>query len=167
MPPAARPPHEIADLGLAADGQARIAWATGQMPVLAQIRERFAAERPLQGVPVAACLHVTAETANLMLTLADAGARVALCSANPRSVQDDVAAALVTEHGVEVRARYGEDLDAYTEHLHSLLREAPQITIDDGADLQITAHELGGEVLEGLTGGTEETTSGLVRLRRL
>ena len=129
MSPAARPPHEIADLGLAADGQARIAWATGQMPVLAQIRERFAAERPLQGVAVAACLHVTAETANLMLTLADAGARVALCSANPRSVQDDVAAALVTEHGVEVRARYGEDLDAYTEHLHSLLRAAPQITI--------------------------------------
>jgi adenosylhomocysteinase len=166
-------PHEVADLALAGDGESRIDWAGGQMPVLAQIRERFAAHRPLDGVRIAACLHVTAETANLVRTLSAGGATVALCSANPLSTQDDVAAALVLE-GVEVRAVRGEDLDTYVEHVLALLDSGggtgeggPQITIDDGADLLVTAHAKGGRLVEGLIGGTEETTTGLVRLRRL
>jgi len=169
----AAPPHDVADLALAPDGELRIDWAAGQMPVLAQIRSRFAAERPLEGIRVAACLHVTAETANLVRTLSAGGASVALCSANPLSTQDDVAAALVAGDGVEVRARRGEDVDTYVEHVLALLGGSgsegpgPQITLDDGADLLITAHARGGEVLNGLIGGTEETTTGLVRLRRL
>ncbi len=169
--PAGRPvhapagtPHEVADLSLADEGAARIAWAAGQMPVLAQVAERFRGERPLEGIRVAACLHVTAETANLLLALIAGGAQAALCSANPLSTQDDVAAALVREHGVEVRAARGEDLDAYAAHVRSLLEAGPQITIDDGADLLMTAHRL--DVGE-LIGGTEETTTGLLRLRRL
>ena len=161
------PPHEVADLGLAPVGHARIAWAAGQMPVLARIRERLVSARPLAGVRVAACLHVTAETANLILALTDGGAQVALCSANPLSAQDDVAAALVYEHGVEVRALRGEDVDTYARHVKALLEAKPHITVDDGADLLITAHGLGGAALEELIGGTEETTTGLVRLRRL
>jgi adenosylhomocysteinase len=137
------------------------------MPVLRQIRERFERERPLDGVRVAACLHVTAETANLVRALQAGGARAALCSANPLSTQDDVAAALVVEYGVEVRAVRGEDLDAYVEHVRALLAGTPQVTIDDGADLLVTAHGIGGETLSALIGGTEETTTGLVRLRRL
>lgn len=137
------------------------------MPVLAQVRERFAEQRPLAGIRLAACLHVTAETANLVLTLAAGGAQTALCSANPLSAQDDVAAALVLDHGVEVRALRGEDLDTYARHVRSLLASRPQITVDDGADLLVTAHALGREALTELIGGTEETTTGLVRLRRL
>ncbi|HEY1590736.1 MAG TPA: adenosylhomocysteinase [Solirubrobacteraceae bacterium] len=170
MARASLPPHEVADLSLAREGEERIAWAGEQMPVLAQIRERFASERPLDGIRIAACLHITAETANLLVALCDGGATPVLCSANPLSVQDDVAAALVTEHGVEVRGWRGEPLSAYAEHVRATLetREGgPHITVDDGADLQITAHELGGELLDGLIGGTEETTTGLVRLRRL
>jgi adenosylhomocysteinase len=167
MPRSTIPPHEIADLGLAPSGSARIAWASGQMPVLAQIRERFAAQRPLSGIRIAACLHVTAETANLIRTLFAGGASASLCSANPLSTQDDVAAALVYEYGVEVRARRAEGAAAYSEHLVSLLDSGPQITIDDGADLLMLAHERGGEALEAIIGGTEETTTGLVRLRRL
>jgi adenosylhomocysteinase len=161
------PPHEIADLSLAPEGAARIAWASEQMPVLAQVTERFVAERPLDGIRVAACLHVTAETANLIRTLIAGGASAALCSANPLSTQDDVAAALVLEHGVEVRAMHGEDLDTYARHLRALIDAQPQVTIDDGADLVVTAHGAGNAVLEALIGGTEETTTGLVRLRRL
>ncbi len=161
------PAHDVADLALAPEGQARIAWAAGQMPVLAQIRERFAAERPLEGLRIAACLHVTGETANLVRTLGAGGATVGLCSANPLSTQDDVAAALVLEDGVEVRARRGEDLNTYVEHVLALLNTHPQVTLDDGADLLMTAHARGGETLEGLLGGTEETTTGIVRLRRL
>jgi adenosylhomocysteinase len=167
MAKAKDPAHDIADLSLADEGEARIAWANGQMPVLAQLRERFALERPLDGVAVAACLHVTAETANLVRTLIAGGARVGLCSANPLSVQDDVAAALVVHHQVEVRAKRGEDLDTYAAHVRALLAERPQVTIDDGADLVVTAHALGGEVLAALIGGMEETATGLVRLRRL
>jgi adenosylhomocysteinase len=137
------------------------------MPVLAQVAERFASERPLEGVRVAACLHVTAETANLIRTLIAGGATAALCSANPLSTQDDVAAALVLEHGVEVRALHGEDLDTYARHLRALVDARPQLTIDDGADLVVTAHAAGDAVLAELIGGTEETTTGLVRLRRL
>jgi adenosylhomocysteinase len=174
MARAALGPHDVADLALAPDGELRIDWAAGQMPVLAQIRARFAAERPLEGIRVAACLHVTAETANLVRTLGAGGATVALCSANPLSTQDDVAAALVLKDGVEVRARHGEDVDTYVEHVLALLDAFgdaapthPQITLDDGADLLVTAHARGGAVLEGLIGGTEETTTGLVRVRRL
>ena len=173
MARASVPPHDVADLALAPEGEARITWAAGQMPVLAQIRARFATTRPLDGIRIAACLHVTAETANLVRTLRTAGATVALCSANPLSTQDDVAAALVLEDGVEVRAQRGESLDTYVEHVLALLdtrngtSDGPQITLDDGADLLVTAHARGGPVLDGLIGGTEETTSGLVRLRRL
>jgi adenosylhomocysteinase len=161
------PAHDVADLALAPEGQERIAWAAEQMPVLAQIRQRFVIERPLDGIRIAACLHVTAETANLVRTLGAGGATVSLCSANPLSTQDDVAAALVMEDGVEVRAVRGEDLDTYVEHVLALLAGRPQMTLDDGADLLMTAHARGGETLEGLLGGTEETTTGLVRLRRL
>ncbi len=167
MTSAAIPPHDVADLGLAPEGAARIAWAGEQMPVLARIRDRFRQQRPLEGVRIAACLHVTAETANLVLTLVAGGATASLCSANPLSAQDDVASALVADHGVEVRALYGEDLDTYGEHVRALLAGAPQVTIDDGADLLVTAHALGDGALEQLIGGTEETTTGLVRLRRL
>ena len=161
------PAHDVADLGLAEVGASRIAWASGQMPVLARIRERFRTERPLDGVRLGACLHVTAETANLILALADGGARVALCSANPLSAQDDVAAGLVYEHGIEVRALRGEDVDTYVRHVRAVLDGRPQVTVDDGADLLMTAHAIGGEALAELIGGTEETTTGLVRLRRL
>ncbi|HET9718818.1 MAG TPA: adenosylhomocysteinase [Solirubrobacteraceae bacterium] len=161
------PPHDVADLGLARDGLDRIAWAAGQMPVLARVQERFAAERPLDGIRVAACLHVTAETANLARALSAGGAGVALCSANPLSTQDDVAAALVAEYGVEVRARHGERLEAYVEHVGALVAGQPHITLDDGADLMVAAHEGEGADLATLIGGTEETTTGLLRLRRL
>jgi adenosylhomocysteinase len=160
-------PHEVADLGLAEAGTARIAWARDQMPVLRAVRERFARERPLEGVRIAACLHVTAETANLILALLAGGARPALCSANPLSTQDEVAAALVHEHGLEVRAIRGEDLDTYAAHVRALLDGRPQVTVDDGADLVVTAHGLGEPALGPLIGGVEETTTGLVRLRRL
>src|SRR5436305_756481 len=161
------PSHEVADLGLAPVGQSRIAWAGGQMPVLARIRERFTSNRPLAGVRIAACLHVTAETANLVLALADGGARLALCSANPLSTQDDVAAALVYEHGIDVHALRGEDVDTYVRHVKAVLDGKPNVTVDDGADLLMTVHARGGAAIKELIGGTEETTTGLVRLRRL
>lgn len=167
MARASAAPHEVADLSLAAAGAARIAWASEQMPVLDKIRDRFSTEQPLKGTRIAACLHVTAETANLLLTLIAGGAQAALCSANPLSTQDEVAAGLVLEHGVQVWAVRGEDLDTYARHVHAVLSTAPQVTIDDGADLMITAHQSRGEQLDGLIGGTEETTTGLVRLRRL
>src|SRR5690348_6662943 len=134
----AQPGHDIADLSLAPGGAARIAWAEDQMPVLRQVRERFAEQRPLDGVRIAACLHVTAETATLIRTLIAGGATTALCSANPLSAQDDVAAALVREDGVEVRAMHGESLESYVSHVGALVSGAPQITIDDGADLIVT-----------------------------
>jgi adenosylhomocysteinase len=161
------PPHDVADLGLAPVGASRIAWAAGQMPVLARIRERFLSERPLEDVRVGTCLHVTAETANLILALADAGARMALCSANPLSTQDDVAAALVYEHGIDVHALRGEDVDTYVRHVKAVLDGKPNVTVDDGADLLMTVHARGGAAIKELIGGTEETTTGLVRLRRL
>jgi adenosylhomocysteinase len=169
MARASVPPHDVADLALASGGEARIEWADGQMPVLARLRTRFAAEQRLAGIRIAACLHVTAETANLVRTLRAGGAEVALCAANPLSTQDDVAAALVLEDGVSVRAVRGEDVDTFVEHVLALLSGPahPQITLDDGADLLVTAHAQGGDLVEGLIGGTEETTTGLVRLRRL
>ncbi len=134
------------------------------MPVLRSIRERFAAERPLEGVKVAACLHVTAETANLMAALKAGGAEAALCSANPLSTQDEVAAALAGD-GVPVLAARGEDADSYARHVTALAEWGPQVTLDDGADLLMLMH--GRELTEGLIGGAEETTTGLLRLRRL
>ncbi len=167
MPGSAAPAHAVADLALAAGGAERVAWAAEQMPVLAQVRERFAAEQPLRGIDVAACLHVTPETANLMIALTEGGARASLCSANPLSAQDDVAAALVADHGIEVRARHGEDADGYLANLRALVQAGPQITLDDGADLITLVHERGGEVLDSFIGGTEETTAGLLTLRRM
>jgi adenosylhomocysteinase len=137
------------------------------MPVLRSIRERFERERPLAGIRVAACLHVTAETANLVRTLTSGGCAAALCAANPLSTQDDVAAALAADGHVEVRARRGEDLDTYAAHVAALADGRPHVTLDDGADLLSVLHARGGEALDGLRGGTEETTTGLLRLRRL
>jgi adenosylhomocysteinase len=137
------------------------------MPVLRSIRERFGVQRPLEGLTVAACLHVTAETAGLVKTLVAGGARVALCAANPLATQDGVAAALAELDDVEVFARHGEDLDTYAGHVADVLDRAPRITIDDGADLLVTLHAARPDLLKGLLGGTEETTSGLVRLRAM
>ncbi|MGH2874666.1 MAG: adenosylhomocysteinase [Solirubrobacteraceae bacterium] len=164
------PAHDVADLALAGAGAERIAWAAGQMPVLARIGRRFDAERPLDGVHVACCLHVTAETANLVRVLRAGGATVALCSANPLSVQNEVAASLVAHDAVEVRARRGESLEDYVAHVLALLsgvQDGPNITLDDGADLLVTAHARGGSTLDVLIGATEETTTGLVRIRAL
>jgi adenosylhomocysteinase len=158
---------EVADTGLAAAGHARIEWADGQMPVLRSIRERFARERPLEGVVIAACLHVTIETANLMRTLLAGGADAGLCASNPLTTQDDVAAALVEGHGAEVHAVRGEGTDTYYRHIEALADRRPQITMDDGADLISVIHGTRGELIQGIVGGTEETTTGLVRVRAL
>lgn len=137
------------------------------MPVLAQIRERFAVERPLEGVSIAACLHVTAETANLVRALLAGGARVGLCAANPLSTQDDVAVALRERHGANVLGRREESAVSYAEHVSELVEERPQVTIDDGADLIVAIHEAGADRAGGMLGGTEETTAGLLRVRAL
>jgi adenosylhomocysteinase len=157
---------DIAGRALAGAGEDRIEWADGQMPVLRSIRERFAAERPLDGVIVGACLHVTSETANLVRTLVAGGAQVALCASNPFATQDEVAAAL-SRDGAEVHARRGEDAEAWAAHVAAVVARAPRITLDDGADLLIALHLARPDLLEGMLGGTEETTTGLVRLRAL
>jgi adenosylhomocysteinase len=146
-------------------GLARIEWADAQMPVLRSIRERFASERPLAGVRVAACLHITAETANLVRTLVAGGAEAALAAANPLSTQDDVVEALAGD--VDVRGRRGEDVDAYVANVLALVAAAPQVTLDDGADLLTVIHDRHPERLPEMLGGTEETTTGLLRLRAL
>jgi adenosylhomocysteinase len=153
--------------GLAAAGRARIEWADGQMPVLRSIRERLAAERPLAGLRIGACLHVTAETACLVRALAAGGAEVGLCAANPLTTQDEVVAAVAAE-GADVRGRRGEDADAYASHVVAVVDGTrPQVTLDDGADLLTVIHAARPELLDGLVGGTEETTTGLLRLRAL
>ena len=159
--------HDVADLGLADAGGRRIEWADRQMPVLAQIRERFAAERPLQGIRVSACLHVTSETANLMRTLAAGGADVALCASNPLSTQDDVAAALVADHGIAVFAVNGEDSESYYRHIEAAVDHRPHVTMDDGADVIGVLHSTRQDQLGEIMGGTEETTTGVIRLRAL
>ena len=159
--------HDVADIGLADAGRLKIDWADRQMPVLAGIRERFAAERPLDGWRIAACLHVTAETANLVRTLADGGADVVLCSSNPLSTQDDVAAALVVHHGISVFAIKGEDRESYYAHIGAALDHHPHITMDDGADLVNELHTNRTELLDEVVGGTEETTTGVIRLRAM
>jgi adenosylhomocysteinase len=150
---------------MASAGVARIEWADAQMPVLRSIRERFASERPLAGVRVAACLHITAETANLVRTLVAGGAEAALTAANPLSTQDDVVAALGGD--VDVRGRRGEDVDAYVANVLALVEGRPQVTLDDGADLLSVIHDRHPDRLPDMLGGTEETTTGLLRLRAL
>ena len=157
----------IADASLASEGIRRIHWAAREMPVLRQIRERFANEKPLEGLRIAACLHVTTETANLLLALQDGGAEAAICASNPLSTQDDVAAALVHEYGIPTFAIKGEDSETYYSHINSALDTKPHITMDDGADLVATLHSERTAELDGLVGGTEETTTGVIRLRSL
>jgi len=162
-----KPASDVADLALAEAGDARIAWAAEQMPVLRSIRERFAHERPFEGLRVGMCLHVTTETANLARTLIAGGAQVALCAANPLDTQDDVAAALVERDGAQVHAIHGEDMATYYRHIEAVLDTEPQLTMDDGADLVSTLHANRAAALGEILGGTEETTSGVVRLRAL
>ena len=158
---------DVRDSSLAQDGVLLVEWAAREMPVVRQIRERFAREKPLNGLRIAACLHITSETANLALTLRDGGAEVALCASNPLSTQDAVAAALVAEYGIATYAIKGEDNETYYRHLNSALDHRPNITLDDGADLVATLHSSRTELLEEVIGGSEETTTGIVRLRSL
>jgi adenosylhomocysteinase len=158
--------YDIKDLGLAEIGQKRIAWAGREMPVLAQIRERFAREQPLRGKRLSACLHVTAETGNLALTLQAGGADVVLCASNPLSTQDDVAAALVTA-GIPVYAIKGEDERTYYRHIGAALDHQPHLTMDDGCDLVATIHKERRALIPTVIGGTEETTTGVIRLRAM
>ena len=167
MPVTHLPAHDVADTALAADGRRRIEWAEREMPVLRLIRERFERERPLEGIRIAACLHVTTETANLMRTLAAGGAQIALAASNPLSTKDDVAAALVVEYGIPTFARRGEDRDRYYAHLNAVADTRPVITMDDGCDLVTLLHtERPGQVPE-VIAGTEETTTGVIRLRAM
>jgi adenosylhomocysteinase len=156
--------YDIKDPGLAPEGVRRIEWADRQMPVLRLIRERFEKEKPLKGVRLGACLHVTSETANLMRTLKAGGAELALCASNPLSTQDDVAAALSTDFGVSTFAITGEDNVTYYKHLHSVLDTAPQLTMDDGADLVSALHKDRTDLAAHVIGSTEETTTGVIRL---
>jgi adenosylhomocysteinase len=158
---------DVRDPGLAAKGRERIEWSAGEMRVLAQIRERFEKEKPLEGLRIAACLHVTTETANLMEALRSGGADVALCASNPLSTQDDVAAALADGGGIEVFAIKGEDNDTYYRHINAVLDRRPQITMDDGADLVSLLHKERADQIGDVTGGTEETTTGVIRLRAM
>jgi adenosylhomocysteinase len=158
---------DVKDLALAPEGVSRIEWADRQMPVLAAIRERFAAEQPLAGYRVSACLHVTSETANLMRTLKDGGADVVLCASNPLSTQDDVAAALVDEFEISVYAIKGEDNDTYYQHIEAAVDHKPQLTMDDGADVIGVLHSHRREQLGDIVGATEETTTGVIRLKAL
>jgi adenosylhomocysteinase len=159
--------YDVKDLRLAEKGRLRIEWAGAEMPVLRQIRERFNKEKPLDGVRLAACLHVTSETANLAITLRDGGAEVALCASNPLSTQDDVAASLVKDHNIPVFAVKFEDNDTYYKHIQQALDIRPHMTMDDGADTVGIIHKDRTELLEGIIGGTEETTTGVIRLRAM
>lgn len=159
--------YDIKDISLADEGLKRILWADRDMPVLASIRERFEREKPLAGVTIGACLHVTTETANLMRTLAAGGADVKLCASNPLSTQDDTAAALVEHYGIPVFAIKGEDTETYYKHIDAIIDSHPQVTMDDGADVVGRIHESRADVLEGIIGGTEETTTGVVRLQAM
>ena len=159
--------HDVKDLALAPEGVARIEWADWQMPVLAAIRERFAEEQPLAGYRISACLHVTSETANLMRALKAGGADIVLCASNPLSTQDDVAAALVEEYDIAVFAIKGEDNDTYYQHIEAAVDHKPQLTMDDGADVIGVLHSARREQLGDILGATEETTTGVIRLKAL
>ena len=164
---AALPAHDVTDLGLAAEGVRRIEWAEREMPVLRLIRERFEREKPLAGLRVAACLHVTTETANLVRTLKSGGAEMTLCASNPLSTQDDVAAALVARYGISVFARHGADRDMYYKHLNHAADAHPQMTMDDGCDLVTLIHQERRGQLSEILAGTEETTTGVIRLKAM
>jgi adenosylhomocysteinase len=159
--------YDVKDLSLAEEGKLRIEWAERDMPVLRRIRERFSREQTLAGIRVGACLHVTTETANLMITLKAGGAEVALCASNPLSTQDDVAASLVKDHGIPVFAVRGEDKDTYYEHINAVLNTRPHVTLDDGADLISTLHAERKEQAGEVWAGAEETTTGVIRLRSM
>ncbi len=159
--------YDIKDIKLAKEGKNKIEWAERNMPVLRNIRERFTKEKPLKGLTIAACLHVTTETANLMRTLKAGGANTVLCASNPLSTQDSTAAALVKEYGISVYAIYGENNKTYYKHIHQALDFKPHITMDDGADLVSTLHKERKELLKTILAGTEETTTGVIRLRAM
>jgi adenosylhomocysteinase len=159
--------YEIKDIGLAEKGKDKIEWAEKQMPVLSSIGKRFSKEKPLQGIRISACLHVTTETANLARTLKEGGAEVYLCASNPLSTQDDVAASLVKDFGIPVFAVKGEDKDTYYQHIEKVLNCKPSITMDDGADLVSTIHSQKEELIKDIIAGTEETTTGVIRLRSM
>lgn len=159
--------HDIADATLAAEGKKRIEWADRNMPVLAQIRERFEKEKPFAGIRFAACMHVTTETANLMRALKAGGAEIALCASNPLSTQDDTAAALVHEYGISTFARNGVDRDGYYRHINSALDIKPHQVFDDGCDLVNTIHTTRKDLLENVSAGCEETTTGVIRLQQM
>ena len=158
--------YDIKDPALAEAGKQRIEWASREMPVIKIISERFAQEKPLKGIRISGCLHITTETANLALTLKEGGADVILCASNPLSTQDDVAAALV-EYGIPVNAIKGEDDETYYKHINTALDSKPQLTVDDGADLVATLHTKRADLIADVIGGTEETTTGVIRLRSL
>ena len=159
--------YDIKDITLAVEGKRRIEWAERDMPVLATVRERFEREQPFAGRVIGACLHVTAETANLMRVLKAGGATVTLCASNPLSTQDDVAASLVADYGIDVYAIKGEDRDTFFRHLTAVINTKPHFTMDDGADMVSTIHKDYPELLETIIGGTEETTTGVIRLRAM
>lgn len=159
--------YDIKDIGLAEQGKSSVDWANKSMPVLNSIKERFQKEKPLQGVRLGACLHVTTETASLMETLKAGGAEIALCASNPLSTQDYVAAYLVKYHEIPVFAIRGEDRDTYYSHINSVLSIKPNITMDDGADLVSTIHAERQDLIETILGGTEETTTGVIRLKAM
>ena len=159
--------YDVKDLKLATEGQDLIDWAAREMPVLTLIRKRFLTEQPLKGLKLGACLHVTSETANLMLTLKAGGADVALCASNPLSTNDAVAAALAAQHSIKTYAIRGEDNDTYYQHIEACLDHHPQLTMDDGADLVSVLHKSRQNQLTEVIGGTEETTTGVIRLRAM
>ena len=158
---------DVKDLSLAKDGVNLIRWAAREMPVIGLIRERFTRERPFEGLRISGCLHITTETANLALALKDGGADVALCASNPLSTQDAVAAALVSEYGIPTFAIKGEDNETYYRHIHSALDHKPNVTLDDGADLVTAIHKERRDLIDGVIGGAEETTTGVIRLRAM
>ena len=158
---------DVKDPTLVDEGIGRIRWAAREMPVIAQIRERFSRERPLDGLRISGCLHITTETANLALALKDGGADVTLCASNPLSTQDDVAAALVHEYGIPTFAIKGEDNETYYSHIRAALDHAPQVTLDDGADLVTAIHKERQDLLKTIVGGAEETTTGVIRLQAM
>ncbi len=159
--------YDVKDISLAEKGKLRIEWASNQMPVLNLIKKDFSERKPLEGIKIAACLHVTTETANLMITLKEAGAEVYLTASNPLSTQDDVAASLVKDYEIPVFAIKGEDKETYYEHIHKVLDKKPNITLDDGGDLVSTIHSERKEVLDYIMGGTEETTTGVIRFKSM
>jgi len=159
--------YDVKDIGLADRGLLKIEWAGSEMPVLKLIQERFRRERPLEGLRLSACLHVTSETANLAVVLKDGGADIVLCASNPLSTQDDVAAALAGEHGIPTYAIKGEDETTYYQHIEAALANRPNLTMDDGADLVTVLHTQKPELLQNVVGGTEETTTGVIRLKAM